>query len=321
MVPWVAAWAGCVDYHYDDRRTPRGPRPDPPSLPATTAVDRIVQTGSATVDVLFTIDNSCSMADEQAQLSASFPRFVEWFVGSGLDWHVGVLSTDLDDPAQQGRLRAVDGASWLDEATPDPVGVFTAMATLGTTGSADERGLGAEYLALEIYRDSFNAGFYREDASIHSVIISDEPDQTQDTIISVDGFVDWYGRIKDHGDRTFSAIVPLTGEGAATDYLAVSGAIGGAVWEIDDAEWDSVLAELGLQISGSAREFFLSRLPAPETIEVAIEQANGAVLNGFAAGVDWTWDATRNSVSFVEIVPDPLSVVVISYAVAAGPER
>src|SRR5215211_6641760 len=50
------------------------------------------------VDILFVVDNSSSMREEQGNLSRNFPRFIEALsqIEGGLpDVHIGVVSTDL----------------------------------------------------------------------------------------------------------------------------------------------------------------------------------------------------------------------------------
>jgi hypothetical protein len=48
-------------------------------------------------DVLFVVDNSGSMLDDQMRLAASFDRFIEAIAGSG-DYQLAVVTTDLDKP-------------------------------------------------------------------------------------------------------------------------------------------------------------------------------------------------------------------------------
>lgn len=317
---------GCVEYELP-AEVPKYPVSEPPVVLPPVQTDTIVQVSVPVVDVLFTIDNSCSMEDEQSALSANFPRFMGYFVGSGLDYHVGVTATDLDS-AEGGKLRTgSDGSIFIDTATADPEDVFTSMASLGTEGSPYEKGIGATYLAVGAYRDLFNAGFYREEASIHTVIISDEEDQTPDTIVSQGEFVAWYDTLKRDGDeRTFSSIVHTSGQDAGDRYLAVTSAIGGITWDIAAGDWGDLLDRLGVQASGMRREYFLSQLPIPETIEVTVEDPTGTVLP-FAEAMDdpptdgWTYSPTRNSVTFAVFVPEPQSRVSITYTLLASQDQ
>ena len=99
---------------------PSWPDSDPPQPEEVTQTDAILQVTTPEVDILWTIDNSCSMYDEQTQLTQNFPVFMEYFTGSGLDYHVGVVSTDLDNPSHSGKLRTTGGIKYIEPDTPNP---------------------------------------------------------------------------------------------------------------------------------------------------------------------------------------------------------
>lgn len=318
--------AGCVEYEIS-KDPPTYPVSEPPVIEAPVQTDVIVQVTIPVVDVLFVIDDSCSMEDEQGALTANFPRFMDYFVGSGLDYHVGVVSTDLDS-AQGGKLQiGSDGNKYIEPNSLDPIGVFESMASLGTDGSASEQGIGATYIALEEYRDLFNAGFYREEASIHTVVISDEEDQTPDTVVSLGEFIAWYDQLKrDASQHTFSSIVETSGNDRGDAYLDVTAAVGGITWPINDGGWGDLLDRLGVQASGMKREYFLSHLPVPGTIEVQVEDPSGTVLPFAEAQSEpptdgWVYSQPRNSITFVTFVPEAQSRVQISYTLLAAQEQ
>jgi hypothetical protein len=50
--------------------------------------------GTVKTDILFVIDNSGSMSDEQNALASAFSSFITEFVNKGVDYHIGVISTD-----------------------------------------------------------------------------------------------------------------------------------------------------------------------------------------------------------------------------------
>ncbi len=54
------------------------------------------------VDVLFVIDNSFSMAEEQALLSANIEAFIATLEGAGADYRIAVTTTDMGNPRCQG---------------------------------------------------------------------------------------------------------------------------------------------------------------------------------------------------------------------------
>lgn len=301
-----------------------GIRPDLPDpnfsvaapLRDTRQVDQIRQVSIPSVDILWMVDNSCSMFDEQSDLTENFPFFMDYFLGSGLDYHVGVTSSDTissDYSGSSGTLVIRDGFKYIDPDTPNPVALFVSMATLGVTGRFPERGLGGTYLALEVERDRANAGFYRDDAALHTIIISDEPDFTQ--IITQPEYADWYDGLKpDRDNRSFSAIIT---PGRGQKYQDTVEDVGGIEWSLDQQNWPAVLDLLGLQAAGLRREYYLSQLPVPGTIEVSVENAVGAEFV-FEETTDWTYDQTRNSISFVEYIPEATSTVSIAYIVLSS---
>jgi hypothetical protein len=300
---------------------------NPPPIEESTYTDEIVQVLTPKVDILWTIDNSCSMADEQEKLNDNFPYFMDYFLGSGLDYHVGVTSTDCDGSynGSKGKLVNAQGYNVIDEDTPSPIEIFVSMASLGVTGSGTEKGLGGTYLALEDNRDTFNDGFYREEAALHTIVITDEPDFSAPEIITLNEFIDWYDGLKDDVDqRSFNTIyVP----GVSDAYATVSRQVGGLAFPEDQA-WAPLLDQLGLQAAGFKREYFLSHLPVSSTIHVSVENVQGAVFDNFVQAEaddltgelvgDFTYDAGRNSITFLSYIPEPLSTVIIEYTLAAA---
>ncbi len=186
------------------------------------------------LDLLFVIDNSGSMADEQASLEQNFDRFINvlsTIEGLGLpDIHIGVVSTDLgtgpfgiagcggagDDgvlqntprfagcnpPAGQFISDVNDGAGGRTRNyTGDLSDTFGCIARLGTSGCGFEQPLESMRRALD-GRHAQNAGFLREDALLGVVIITDEDDcstkNTQMFDTSQTGIDDPLGPLSSH---------------------------------------------------------------------------------------------------------------------------
>jgi hypothetical protein len=160
------------------------------------------------IDILFLVDKSPTMGDEQMALSANFPRFVQSLslIEGGLpNVHIGVISQDIgagnmtvggtcSGLGDNGNLLAT---ARITGCTP-PNGnfisdidmgngtrqknytgtleeTFACIATLGPTGCGFEQHLGSLEKALT---NPANAGFLRPDAFLAIIIISDEDDCT-----------------------------------------------------------------------------------------------------------------------------------------------
>jgi hypothetical protein len=159
-----------------------------------TVVDQASETlPSSTVDILFVVDNSGSMADKQATLRNSAEAFVAELAKTNVNYHLGVVTTDLYAPTDGGRLRmGVPGPQFLTAPGPlDPqaaqkraalVASFNAtVSQLGIGGSSQEAGLGAVTMALNPADPSIkalNQGFMRSEADLAVVIVTDEDDCT-----------------------------------------------------------------------------------------------------------------------------------------------
>jgi len=161
----LAALAGCVDYSFGDE--------DPEVEPDVYATEAFSQAASPKVDVLWIVDNTGSMAEEQAALAEGFGAFIEALDAHALAYQVGVITTDMT--ADAGLLQ---GNPWI--ITPeldDPESAFAAAVDVGTESVGDEAGLAALVAALsEPLRSGDNRGFRRPDAVLHAIAVSDADD-------------------------------------------------------------------------------------------------------------------------------------------------
>jgi len=154
--------------------------------------------GCQKLDILFVIDNSGSMGQEQTNLIANFPMFISVLDASGLDYRVAVTTTGreyhytMSSPIGGG-LPMDTGAGengemlkpaacnmtkrWIDKGDPTPATTFSCVANVGTSGNSDEMPLGGMRDAFEDrMADNTNAGFRRTDALLGVVFLTDEED-------------------------------------------------------------------------------------------------------------------------------------------------
>ncbi len=162
------------------------------------------------LDVLFVVDNSPSMIEEQQSLATSFPRMIDALatLDDGLpNLHIGVATSDLGTSGSRtppgppvgagaggcegmgmaGELVQVAGMTerfLSDIAAPDGTrttnytgalrDMFATLALVGDAGCGFEQHLGAMRRALDA--NAVNAGFLRPDANLAVVILADEDD-------------------------------------------------------------------------------------------------------------------------------------------------
>jgi hypothetical protein len=280
---------------------------------AVNVTDTYTQSKPTQADILFIVSNWWSMDQATAELADSFDSLLDVFLGSGVDYHIGVASTDTDHITDMGKLREANGVRYIDTANPDPLGTFVQMASMIATGCAGpRRPRDATYLALEMEADDWNAGFRREDASMHTVFVSDERDLS--TMLSFDEWVAWYDNFTNTAEiDTLSTIVDFSKDGLN---LQATELLGGASHPIQEMPWANVLEEIGLKAQGLRREYFLSQQPADGTIVVNViaEGVEMSFIEGATeAGGDWTYDVVCNSVQFNDFEPPTDSQIVINY--------
>ncbi|HEY5951363.1 MAG TPA: vWA domain-containing protein [Kofleriaceae bacterium] len=146
------------------------------------------------MDILFVIDNSGSMDQEQSNLIANFPHFISVLDESGLDYRVAVTTTSrnytfnimvgtstipLTTTGESGEMlkKGTMTKRWIDKGDPDVAGKFSTLANVGISGSGTEMPLGALRDAFEDrMMDGTNMGFRRPDALLGIVILTDEDD-------------------------------------------------------------------------------------------------------------------------------------------------
>jgi len=308
----LVALTGCIEQGFQGEE-PGDMKGNPLPVGDDHVIDQHVQTNPTQADVLFVISNWWSMEQAYAELIEHFEDMINVFLGSGIDFHIGVISTDTDHVEDRGKLNEARGVRWIEQETPDPMGTFAEMATMDASGCVGpRRPRDATLLALEHEKDAWNVGFRREDASMHTVFVSDDRDLS--VMLSLDEWIGWYNSFtKTPEIDTLSVIVDLAKD---TQNIQAMQEIGGTSHHILQMPWPNVLEEIGLRAQGMKKEFFLSRQPDVETIEVRVivNGAEVALVEGtLEDGGDWAYESIRNSVFFHEYEPPEGAVIEIEY--------
>ncbi|HZI15236.1 MAG TPA: vWA domain-containing protein [Myxococcus sp.] len=156
-------------------------------------------------DILFVIDNSGSMREEQEGIATELPAFLEALrEGSGVtqDFRVGVITTSVyrrvlfqgtesyrEYTNESGRLQAVPDTGgqptaerFIESSDPLLLEKFRRLVVRGTEGSGQESPFEAvrlavtEPLAATPLSEGGNGGFLRDGARLLVVVVSDEED-------------------------------------------------------------------------------------------------------------------------------------------------
>lgn len=152
------------------------PRPDPAGK-VKDSVGDIKLIFKPTVDILFVVDDSGSMGGHQSNLATNIDLFT---AGLGktqiLDYHIGVTTTDFSF-STSGVLRGFP--TYVDKNTPDGLIRLRNNLVVGTSGPGTESVFEPTIRALsEPNLSNSNKGFYRPEAYLALVYVTDAVDQS-----------------------------------------------------------------------------------------------------------------------------------------------
>lgn len=262
------------------------------STSATTASQTdtfTAQGGGGLADFLFVIDNSGSMSNEQQAVSDAAAAFDAAISNSGLDYHIGIITTDSDV--------LVDGLG--DGGFTADISEFTSDVMVGISGSGTETGIwyAEQSLLSSAQGDASDgtvtaSGHPRAGASLSVIILSDEPSQYTRRSGGV-AFDPNNNLFLDRGYRVYAIVEPTNQSTSQYDDLAL--ATGGSVADIGDTSvFSTIMNNIATNAGGASSQFALTQLPIASTITVSI---NGTTVANSAVD-GWTYNAASNSVVF-----------------------
>jgi hypothetical protein len=226
-----------------------------------------------------------------------------------LDYNIGVVTSTTDGTMTSvaccGKLVSKGGTSIVTRTTPSANKVLGQNLRVGTWGSGWENFFDPVQLALSLpLVNTFNAGFYRADAMLAVVFVTDADDQT--TSIDANGFYNFLLRLKHNDAKKFLAYGAIIPQGApcasATveapplklqQFLGMLPNNHNNVLSLCEPDFGVKLAQFAEEIvSKSASVIYLSRQPVPETIHVMY--GNYELPKDPNTG--WTFDPEMNAV-------------------------
>ena len=251
-----------------------------------TTTDTFIQEETEKVDILFVIDNSCSMSNEQMELATNSTGFVTTLDASGADYRLATITTD--SPIFRGPVLSPGYFNLIDE--------FKNQLTAGTLGNSFELGLQMAYEATSPTGLAAVGGiFQRLDAILSIVFVSDEDDFS---IGTVSFYVNHFQNLKSSPDKVMLHAVsvdpdnPVYCGAHALRYKEGVDLTGGLFASICTPDWATDLQDLANGSLVPNLDFPLSEVPITDTIEVLV--------NGVAATVGWSYNPAPNEIVFTE---------------------
>jgi hypothetical protein len=245
------------------------------------------------LDIVWIIDNSGSMADEQTDLGTNFSAFIDEFILKDVDFKMAITTTDTSSASLKGKMvtgsdtKLTSAKAKLSESQFKQD--FRNLVKVGTSGSGFEKGLEAS----EGFMQKYAATFLRSDAYLAVVVLSDEEDQSANAVKyytdNLKSFKKEAGLVKVYTiadlDRTNSGNGITTG---ADRYIKASNETAGVIANIRD-DFHMSLSAMGDSIINLLDSFALAKDPVASSLRVYV---NNVETN------DYTFDAASRSIKF-----------------------
>lgn len=241
------------------------------------------------VDILFVVDNSKSMQKEQSNMANRISNFIERV--NGLDWRLAIITTDILDKNKtqlsDGRfIKFPNGNYYITSSLSAEEAKFQFGKTIQRPEFGDyrEMGIKATYRALQrglspkqndsIYKDSINAGFFRKDAALAVIVLSDEEEAAKEDTQTSTLFMhkgtelvkyvksswgeqklfQFHSIITRPGDPVCSAVADQT-PGVA--YAELSQLTGGVIGDICASDYGNQLTVIGQTVANLQKSYEL----------------------------------------------------------------
>lgn len=254
------------------------------------------------VDIVFVVDNSGSMGGNQTNLKNNIESFMNVFILSGIDYHIGFITTDSEEMV----------GNIIDSTSVDPVTeAETIIDSIGVSGNNYEKGIEMSYEALQTGKD-FGPGssFWRNDSKLIIIYVSDEDDYSsvtpstmQSYVVALKGGADYVTAHAVAGDYP-GGCSTNGGAAEAALYHTLVTYLNGSFLSICADDWGTPLETLANE-SILKSSFTLAQQAVEETIYVEVDGVQVT---------DWSYDSSTNAVSFDEgHIPASGSNIYISY--------
>jgi hypothetical protein len=274
-----------------------------------TQTDSFEQNERPKVDLLWVIDNSGSMSEEQTAIANNLKPFLSFAQAQQIDYQIGVTTTGLTPASgcpgganggEDGRLFPVDNSRprIITPNTPNMEAVWQANVAVGDCHGTEE-GFEAAYRALHDpvidncddprhpEPNDGNCGFLRTEAHLSIIEVTDEADQSAGTVnfyynafLALKGFrnthlFNYHAITGEKGTGCHSG----TGDAEAGDKLIgmVEKTKGGVFQSICAPDWAVSLRAMSAAAFGFQTCFFLGNQPEDTNANGLISDTEGEI--------------------------------------------
>ena len=256
-------------------------------------------------DILWVVDCSGSMYEEQQQLSSAASSFINTAVNRGANLHIGITSTDMEDTTHQGRLLGTPAVITTDNPQ-NAISQFSANVMLGTGCSGTEKGFDPMQAAItEPLISGANAGFLRPDAKLLVVFLSDEEEQSAGT---VSAYVNVLAGVKNNNPALYTAFAIVgdcpggcagnTGDAAeGCRYTDFAGRVNGTTSSICANSYIGITNAIVDAAVSFPDTFRLAGSPQLSSLQVRVNDQLQTIDS------DYTFNAATNAVRFYDAPP------------------
>lgn len=303
---------------------PSSPKLVPRSYTEKVSSDEVVMFNPR-VDILFVIDDSGSMSSHQDRLSKNVASITKSLDKAGaLDYHIGVITSTMEKGYSSGTnyggrlVSEVGFPKFVDRSTPDGIEILQRYIEVGTNGSATEKFFEPIDAALVANANGYNKGFYRPEAFLVLIFITDADDQSlrNGNDYSAKDFIASMLKLKGGVANKiipYGILIPTSSsasgdcsraEPAPVKLEDVISTFKGHEYDLCDPDYNDNLDFLGKDIADRAGKYlYLKRRPVQGSITVNF----GGKPVPQDAHKGWAFDAEKNAIVFGDELMESLS--------------
>lgn len=260
------------------------------------------------VDILFVVDNSGSMQYHQNNLISNLAYFTQEFTKKAfMDYHIGVVTTDMTGGTWGGSGtyagKLVGSVRVVNRSTPAGDRVLGANLNVGINGSGSEESFSPVIAAITPpLSTGWNTGFYRPDAKLAIIFITDATDQSN---LNENTFLSQLLALKKNDINQILAygVLPASFDPKCYTeeirpanierFLALVKKGGPNLMSLCSPTYGQELAKLGEDLAKNVGSIiYLSRLPDPNSLRVTL----GPIELPKDPAKGWSYDPEKNAV-------------------------